>query len=52
MGPQVGAELTEKGAEALSPGDPDAYVLPDLISLSHCTINLLPLWKKKAVYRL
>ena len=26
------ATLTEKGCEALSPNDPEAYVLPDLIS--------------------
>ncbi|HMP76560.1 MAG TPA: preprotein translocase subunit SecA [Kiritimatiellia bacterium] len=26
------ANLTEKGCEALSPNDPDAYVLPDLVS--------------------
>ena len=26
------AHLTEKGCEALSPNDPDAYVLPDLVS--------------------
>ena len=26
------ASLTEKGCEALSPNDPDAYVLPDLVS--------------------
>jgi preprotein translocase subunit SecA len=26
------ANLTEKGCEALSPGDPEAYVLPDLVS--------------------
>jgi preprotein translocase subunit SecA len=25
------ASLTEKGCEALSPNDPDAYVLPDLV---------------------
>jgi len=26
------ANLTEKGCEALSPGDPNAYVLPDIVS--------------------
>jgi len=26
------ASLTEKGCEEMSPGDPDAYVLPDLVS--------------------